>query len=196
MPALRHGCGSTGDTRSVTLNLLWASEPERTAVSRPLSEILPTEMTRLETRPLFTLLLDVKPAQMIGKTPGVDRRVGEISGGRFEGERLRGTVLTGGSDWQSVRPGDGAWMLDVRFVMQTDDGHLIGMTYRGIRHGPAAVLDRIARGETVSPADYYLRVSPYFETSSEKYGWLNRVVAIGTGHRLKEGPIYRIFEVL
>jgi hypothetical protein len=70
------------------------------------------------------------------------------------------------------------------------------MTYRGIRHGPAAVLDRIARGETVSPAEYYLRVSPYFETSSEKYGWLNRVVALATGHRLKEGPIYQVFEVL
>jgi hypothetical protein len=153
-------------------------------------------MTRLDTRPLFTLLLDVKPAQVIGKTPGVDRRVGEISGGRFEGERLRGTVLSGGSDWQSVRPGDGAWMLDVRFVMQTDDGHLIGMTYRGIRHGPPAVLDRIARGETVSPSEYYLRASPYFETASEKYGWLNRVVALATGHRLKEGPIYQVFEVL
>jgi hypothetical protein len=153
-------------------------------------------MRELRCRPLFILLLDVKPPQIVGKTPGVDRRVGEISGGRFEGERLRGKVLSGGSDWQSVRPGDGAWMLDVRIVLQTDDDCLIGMTYRGLRHGPHAVLDRIARGDTVSPSEYYLRISPYFETAAPKYDWLNRAAAVGTGHRLREGPVYQVFEVL
>ena len=67
--------------------------------------------------------------------------LGEITGGVFEGERLRGKILSGGSDWQTVRR-DGSWVLDVRFVMETDDNHLIGMTYKGIRHGPQAVLDR------------------------------------------------------
>jgi hypothetical protein len=90
------------------------------ATTRPLSEILPKEMTELRVRPIFTLLLDVQPAINVGKTPGVDRRVGVITGGRFEGERLRGTLLPGGSDWQSVRPGDGAWMLNVRIVLKTD----------------------------------------------------------------------------
>jgi hypothetical protein len=164
--------------------------------TRPLSEILPPEMKELRSRPLFALLLDVQPATVIGKTPGVDRRVGVITGGRFEGERLRGKVLSGGSDWQSVRPGDGAWILDVRVVLQTDDGHLIGMTYRGLRHGPAAVLDRIARGEEVSPSEYYLRASPFFETASDRYGWLNGMIAVAVGHRLREGPVYQIFEIL
>ncbi len=165
-------------------------------MSTPLPEILPAEMRELSVRALFVLLLDVKPPQVIGRTPGVDRRVGEITGGRFEGERLRGTVLSGGSDWQSVRAGDGAWMLDVRLVLRTDDDCLIGMTYRGLRHGPQAVLDRIARGEVVSASEYYLRISPYFETAAPKYDWLNRVAAIGSGHRLREGPIYQVFEVL
>ena len=98
-----------------------------------LSALLPNEMKELKLRPLFIFDLLVNPASIIGKTPGVDRRVGEITGGRFEGERLRGKILSGGSDWQSVRA-DGAWMLDVRCVMQTDDGALIGMTYRGMRH--------------------------------------------------------------
>ena len=91
---------------------------------------------------------------------------------------------------------DGSWVLDVRLVLETDDGHLIGMTYKGIRHGPQAVLDRIAKGESVSPSDYYFRVAPFFETSSEKYGWLNNVVSVGTGHRLASGPIYQVFEVV
>ena len=97
------------------------------ATTRPLSEILPKEMTELRVRPIFTLLLEVQPAINVGKTPGVDRRVGVITGGRFEGERLRGTLFSGGgSDWQSVRPGDGAWMINVRIVLKTDDDAIIG----------------------------------------------------------------------
>ena len=71
-------------------------------------------------------------------------------------------------------------MLDVRCVMQTDDGALIGMTYRGMRHGPKDVLDRIAKGETVNPQLYYMRATPYFETASEKYDFLNKLVASPT----------------
>ena len=72
--------------------------------ARPLSEILPTEMAELRVRPLFVLLADVAPPIIVGKTPGVDRRIGVVTGGRFEGERLRGTLLPGGSDWQAIRP--------------------------------------------------------------------------------------------
>lgn len=163
---------------------------------RPLSEILPAEMKDVRLRPLFILLLEVQPAINVGKTPGVDRRVGVITGGRFEGERLRGTVMSGGSDWQSVRPGDGAWMLDVRIVLKTDDDQTICMPYRGMRHGPQDVLDRIARGEVVKATDYYLRIAGFFETSSPEYAHLNNVIALGIGHRLPEGPVYQVFEVL
>jgi len=161
-----------------------------------LSNILPKEMTELRVRPLFILLLDVQPAINVGNTPGVDRRVGVITGGRFEGDRLRGTLLPGGSDWQAIRPGDSAWMLDVRIVLKTDDEQIIGMTYRGMRHGPKEILDAIARGETVKATDYYLRIAPFFETASEKYRWLNSAIGIGVGHRLPQGPIYQVFEVL
>jgi hypothetical protein len=160
-----------------------------------LTAILPREMTELRFRPLFIFQLEVQKPSVIGATPWCDRRVGEITGGRFEGERLRGRLLPGGSDWQTVRT-DGAWTLDVRVVMETDDGHLIGMTYRGLRHGPKEVLDRIARGEVVSPSEYYLRAAPFFETASERYGWLNSIVAVAQGHRLPTGPIYQVFEVL
>lgn len=164
-------------------------------MSTSLSAILPREMAELQARPLFIFRIDVKPASVIGQTPGVDRRVGEITGGIFEGERLRGKFLSGGSDWQHIRT-DGTWILNVRVVMETDDGHLIGMTYGGMRHGPKEVIERITRGETVNPSDYYFRAWPLFETASERYGWLNRVVAIAKGHRLPSGPIYQVFEIL
>jgi hypothetical protein len=166
------------------------------ATTRPLAEILPREMAELRYRPLFTLLLDVQPALNVGNTPGVDRRVGIITGGRFEGERLKGTVLPGGSDWQAIRPGDGCWMLDVRIVLKTDDEALIACAYRGMRHGPKEVLERIARGEVVKATDYYLRAAPFFETAAPKYGWLNGMLTIAVGHRLPEGPIYQVFEIL
>ena len=81
-------------------------------------------------------------------------------------------------------------------MLKTDDGALIGMTYRGIRHGPPDIIARIEAGEAADPASYYFRIAPLFETASVAHGWLNRIVAIGTGHRTAGGPVYSLFEVL
>jgi hypothetical protein len=161
----------------------------------PLQDRLSEPLLHVRTRPLFTLQLAVRPIQVIGQTPAGDRRIGVVFGGRFEGERLSGEVLDGGSDWQSVRP-DGNLMLDVRLVLQTHDGALIAMTYKGLRHGPREVMERLGRGEEVDPADYYFRIAPMFETASEDYAWLNGVLAVGLGHRFADGPIYNVFELL
>ena len=160
-----------------------------------LSDDLPEALQSLRTRPLFVLRLDVSALQPIGGPEGAPRRVGAVPSGVFEGERLSGIVLDGGSDWQTLR-GDGATTLDVRLVLKTEDGALIGMTYTGIRHGPPEALARIARGEAVDPETYYFRISASFTTSDARYEWLNRVLAVGTGHRIATGPIYSLFEVL
>jgi hypothetical protein len=160
-----------------------------------LSAILPPEMLDLRARPLFAFSLNVAKPQIVGATPGVDRRVGEILGGRFEGECLKGRILGGGSDWQAVRA-DGSWALDCRLVLETDDGSLIAMTYKGLRHGPKEVIDAITRGQPVSPGSYYFRTAAFFETASDKYAWINGVVAVGIGHRLPTGPVYQVFEIL
>ena len=65
-----------------------------------------------------------------------------------------------------------------------------------IANRPPDVVARIDRGESVDPASYYFRISPFFETAAASYAWLNRVVAVGIGHRTPAGPIYSIFEVL
>lgn len=153
-------------------------------------------MSDIRTTHLFTLTLKVGKIDALGKTPFGERRIAAVAGGVFEGPRLKGTVVEqGGSDWLLIRP-DGVTQLDVRLVLKTDDGHLIGMTYKGYRHGPAAVMDRLNRGEVVDASEYYFRTAPFFETSSEKYAWLNRIVAVALGHRLPEGPVYRVYEVL
>jgi hypothetical protein len=163
--------------------------------SDSLAAMTPPELTVLRSVPLFIFQIQVKPPSIVGATPGHDRRIGEITGGRFEGEKLRGKILSGGSDWQSLRA-DNATTLNVRLVLETDDGALIAMTYLGVRCGPKEVLDRIARGESVNPSEYYMRATPYYETSSDKYGWLNRVVSVAYGHRVAGGAIYQVFQIL
>ncbi|MBV8683920.1 MAG: DUF3237 domain-containing protein [Caulobacteraceae bacterium] len=152
-------------------------------------------MLEVRTRPLFAMRLAVDDVVVVGETPAANRRIGLISAGRFEGDRLSGAVIGSGADWQSLRS-DGAVSLDVRLQLKTDDGALIAMTYQGLRHGPREVIERLAKGEGVDPAAYYFRITAAFETASDVYGWMNRIVAIGTGHRLADGPIYNLFEVL
>jgi hypothetical protein len=156
---------------------------------------LPDDLKTVHTRPLFAMRLDVRPLQIIGGSPGAFRRIGVVPGGAFEGERLSGEVLEGGSDWQILRL-DGAVTLDVRLALKTEDGALIAMTYRGLRHGPPDVIQALERGEPVAPSSYYFRINPMFETSDSKYDWLNRVIALGVGHRFAAGPVYSVFEVL
>jgi hypothetical protein len=152
-------------------------------------------MPEIRTTHLMTLTLSVAGMQPIGPTPNGNRRIGLVSGGQFEGSKLKGKVLPGGADWIVARP-DGSTTLDVRIVLETDDGATIGMTYRGMRHGPAAVMAKLNAGEFVDPAQYYFRTAIAFETAAPRYDWLNRIIAIGTGSRPPEGPIYDIFEVL
>lgn len=156
---------------------------------------LPETLRQVRTRPLFVMRLDVRKLQIVGAAPGAYRRIGVVPSGLFEGERLSGTVLEGGSDWQNVRS-DGSTTLDVRLVLKTVDDALIGMTYRGIRQGPPEVIARIERGEVVDPDSHYFRIVPLFETAAPGYAWLNNIVAVGIGHRRADGPVYSVFEVL
>jgi hypothetical protein len=152
-------------------------------------------MAEIRTTPLMTLKLAVNGLQAVGETPSGNRRIGLVAGGTFEGPKLRGKVLPGGADWIIVR-NDGVTTLDVRIVLETDDGAMIGLQYRGLRHGPDDVMAKVNSGQFVDPSQYYFRTTITFETASPKYAWLNKAFGIGTGSRPPEGPVYEIFEVL
>ena len=160
-----------------------------------LNDNLPGVLKSVRTQPLFVMRLDVRKLLIVGATPGGYRRIGVVPGGSFEGERLSGEVLDGGSDWQTVR-NDGSTTLNVRLVLKTKDDALICMTYQGVRHGPPDVVGRIEKGEPVDPTSYYFRINPLFETAAAQYDWINRVIGVGIGHRRADGPIYSIFEVM
>ena len=128
---------------------------------------------------LMELALDVAGLHEAGP-----RRILPVTGGAFRGPRLRGRVLGGGGGWRIDRP-DGTGELHLRATLETDDGELIYLWWRGIARG------------TVAGAVPYVRTTPVFETASERYGWLNRLVAVGVGRDAPgEALAYRIYEVV
>ena len=149
----------------------------------------------MNLRALFQAEIALAPAQELGVTPGGRRRIIPITGGRFTGERLSGRVLPGGADWQLIRP-DGVADLDARYSIETGDGALIYVRNKGYRHGPDEVMQRLAAGEAVDPALYYMRTTPWFETGDARYAWLNRIVCVGTGARQASSVHLEFFEVL
>jgi hypothetical protein len=153
-------------------------------------------MDTLRTDFLCEITADLETPQRIGATPHGTRVVVYVKGGLVEGPNLRGKVLPGGGDWLLFRP-DGASELDVRGTIETDDGHLIYVQYRGIMHAPPAIWQRLQQGERdIDPALYYFRIAPIFETGSDKYSWLNRLLAVGVGRRTPTGVSYRIYAIL
>ena len=144
---------------------------------------------------LFEISFDLEEALVIGDTPHGTRRIVPITDGTFTGPKLKGTVLPGGGDWLLIRP-DGAREIDVRVTLQTDDGHLIYMVYRGINTLAQETSQRIQQGETVDPSEYYIRPTPYFETGSEKYDWLNRIVAVGVAELTQTGVACTVYAIL
>lgn len=155
---------------------------------------LPRALQGIRTRPLFVLRETVPPLLVVGATPNGFRRIGLVQGGSFEGERLSGEVVSG-NDWQTVRD-DSCTKLDVRLLLRTTDSALIVMTYTVLRAGPSEVMAMLDRGEAPDPGSYYFRMSPMFETSAKKYDWINRIISVGVGQRLADGPLYSVFEVL
>ena len=126
---------------------------------------------------LMDVALDVGPPQNLGT-----RRIVPVTGGTFEGPKLRGTALGGGGDWILVRP-DGVSELNVRVTLRTDDEQLIYVTYRGLLYTPKG-------------GEQYWRTTPVFETGSPKYDWLTRIIAVGVGRRVPNKAAYSIYQIL
>jgi hypothetical protein len=152
-------------------------------------------MANLNTEFLCEIRITVGDFLEIGPLPQGKRVLVNATGGSFCGPKLQGEVLPGGGDWLWVRP-DGVSELDVRFTLRTDDRQLIYMSYRGFIVDPD-VLRRLEKDETVDTHEGYWRITPKFETASEKYSWLTRIVAVGVNDpTVRDAVGYKIFTVL
>jgi hypothetical protein len=121
------------------------------------------------------------------------RRIVPQTGGTFTGPEISGKLLPGTSaDWQLVLP-DGTAIADIRYTLQTDGGDLLYVQSRGIRHGSAEVLARLARGEHVDADEYTFRTSTQIETAAPHLDWLNKGIFISVAGRQPTGVIYETY---
>jgi hypothetical protein len=130
----------------------------------------------LKTEFLMDAIFDVATPQTVGP-----RRIVPVTGGTFEGPKLKGTALPG-ADWILMRP-DGVSELNVRVTLKTDDDQLIYITYRGLMFTPKG-------------GELYWRTTPIFETGAAKYEWLNKIIAVGVGKTVPGKAAYSIYQVL
>jgi uncharacterized protein DUF3237 len=148
------------------------------------------------TRFAFEARVTVASPLVVGEAPHGLRRVVAITGGTFEGPRIRGKVVPGGADWQFVRP-DGVLSVEAKYTLEASDGALIMVTNRGMRHGPPEVIQKLARGEAVDPSSYYFRTVAEFEVALDSpHAWLNRAMFIGVAARQASAAIIRFHEIL
>ena len=156
-----------------------------------MSAVLPEpSLTRV-----YRLEATVGEALELGEIAEGRRRIVPLTGGTFTGPELNGTLLTGVSaDWQIVLP-DGTALGDIRYTLQTDDGNLLYVQSRGVRHGSADVLARLARGQDVDASEYTFRTTTQIETAAPELDWLNKGVFISVGGRQPGGVIYETYLV-
>ena len=131
----------------------------------------------------------------VGDVSQGHRRIVPLTGGTFTGPELIGTLLPGVSaDWQIVLP-DGTALGDIRYTLRTDDGALLYVQSRGVRHGSPEVLARLGRGDDVDASEYTFRTSTQIETAAADLDWLNKGVFIGVAGRQAERVIYETYLV-
>lgn len=145
------------------------------AVVGPVPSSAQQPASPLESEFLFELLLDVDDQVDAGHV-----RIAPVTGGTFSGPGMRGTVHPGGADW--ITQVSGRSSLDVRITLETDDGAVIYMTYKGV----------VYRGDD----GLYWRVTPVFHTASERYDWLNHIVSVGKSKQVPDKVAYDVFRIL
>jgi hypothetical protein len=130
---------------------------------------------------LYRVHLDTATPVMVPGGPLGTRILAPVTGGTFEGPKMRGTVVGPAGDWVTVTA-NGTMVLDVRLCLVTDDGAAIYCTYRGV----LANVDGVMRAKG----------APNFETGDERYAWLNTVQGIGLGRADAGGVDYDVYAVL
>src|SRR5207249_1716066 len=106
----------------------------------------------------------------------------------------KGRLLPGGADYQLIHP-DGFTEVDARYVLETDQGELIYVSNKGMRHGPPDVIAKLNAGQPVDPSQIYFRTVPQFETTAADLQWLTRSVFVCVGEWHPAGVVIRLYRV-
>jgi Protein of unknown function (DUF3237) len=143
---------------------------------------------------VFDLSISVGAAQELGECGGGRRRVIPILGGTITGPRLKGRVIPGGADWQTLRA-DGVTLLQARYTVQVEDGPIVGIINTGVRTAAPEIVARLTAGEPVDPHLYYFRTAPVFETGPGPYQWLTEHVFVCAGERTPDAVRLAVYQL-
>jgi hypothetical protein len=141
-----------------------------------------------------TYRAQILPPVDVGPGPFGHRMVFEVTEGVVEGERLNGTIGSGGGEW-FLAGADGFGRIDVRLQLTTNDGANIYFQYFGLLELNEATMNAIGGGGS-DFEDHYFRTNPRLETGDPRYAWVNQTMFIGKGHVLPgllvEYDVYRV----
>lgn len=157
----------------------------------PLFDQAPVDALRVEHVCDMGVELEVP---LVFQTPVGTRVTYIIKGGTLTGARLRGDVLPGGGD-SVIRGDDGISRLDIRGTIRTHDGALINLQTLGVARFTAGARDRFLQGERIPFEDNYVRTTPRFETSDERYSWLNGQVFVSVNELSANHVDFRIYQI-
>jgi hypothetical protein len=154
-----------------------------------------TQLPVPRLRQIYRLEASLGQPLVLGATSQGQRRIVPLTDGTFTGPELNGTLLPGASaDWQILLE-DGTALGDIRYTLQIENGELLYVQSRSVRHGSAEVLSRLARGEAVEAREYTFRTATQIETAAPGLEWLNKGVFIGVGGRQPAGVVYEVYLV-
>lgn len=132
--------------------------------------------------PMTQVRCEVQPLVSLGPGWHGERRYVPLGGGTVRGPELNGELVSGGVDWQ-VQRADGVLEIQAHYVIRTADDALVEVMSEGLRHGPAEVMARLARGDVVGRDEYFFRTLMRFQTGAPAWVHLNRVMALAVGQR-------------
>jgi hypothetical protein len=150
---------------------------------------------QLETRYVFTLTVRIAEVTSAGDIGTGVRRIIPIIGGEVRGEKVNGKVLPFGADFQIIRPNE-LIELEAKYAFETDDGAVVYVENKGMRFGPADLLQKLKRGEPVDPKLIYFRTVPKFETGAPNYRWLMENLFICSAARHADRVVIDVHQVL
>jgi hypothetical protein len=136
----------------------------------------------LELVPLATMVVELADPLVLAETPSGVRVIVEVKSFTVVGDRLKASDKgRGAADWLTIGP-DGTATLDVRAVMETDDGALIYAYYQG-------------RRDFSESMEAPLYTAPKFETGDDRYRWLNKIQAVAKGTVEGSTLTYELYEL-
>ena len=131
---------------------------------------------------MATLTAQLGDQIVVGDGPKGSRVVIDVPSVSLVGDKINASLAThDAADWLTLSEDGKLGALDVRMTLKTDDDAFIYVEYQGRANMQSGVI----------------ATAPTFQTSHEKYLWLNRIQAVAAGQLDSDGKlVYSLYEVV